>query len=146
MDILSGIWGLLNFIFFSSQTVINTTPINVNETATTIKLDKPLSAINGGANIRVDITHIVGKHENVIAGLNNIKKAYPKGCLKGQLIASDGTAVLLNETGGGVGKDHSYVSFHTYKQIPTNIKFSSIIVSSCNPIPNATLVWQNASK
>ncbi|MEZ9370852.1 hypothetical protein AB4140_18800 [Shewanella sp. 10N.286.51.B2] len=146
MDTLEGIWTLLKMLLFSSQTVINPTPININQSITTIKLDKPISAINSGANIQVDVTHIVGKYENVVAGLDKISEVYPKGCIKGQLITADGTVVLLNETGGAVGQDNSYVIFHTFKPLPTDIEFSTIKVSSCNPIPKATLVWRNSGK
>lgn len=133
-------------MLFSCQTIINTTPINVNETPTTIVLEEPISAINYGAKIEVDITHIVGKYENVVAGLDNISEAYPKGCLKAELITNDGKVVLLDETGGGVGQDKSYVIFHTFKPIPTGFEFSTIKVSSCNPISEATLIWRNSGK
>ncbi|KAF7786187.1 hypothetical protein PRUB_a0668 [Pseudoalteromonas rubra] len=133
-------------MLFSSQTIINTTPINVNEIPTTIVLEEPISAINQGAKIEVDITHIVGKYENVVAGLNNISEAYPKGCLKAELITNDGKVALLDETGGSVGQDKSYVTFHTFKPIPTGVEFSTIKVSSCNPISEVTLIWLNSSK
>ena len=146
MDTLNGAWELLKIMLFSSQTVINPTPINVTEPAIIIKLNKPISAINSGASIEVDITNLMGKYENVIAGLDKISEAYPKGCLKGQLTATDGAIVLLDETGGAVGQNNSYVIFHTFRPIPTDIEFSEVKVSSCNPMPEVTLVWRNSRK
>ncbi len=146
MDTLEGIWVLLKMMLFSSQTIINPAPISINETTTTIKLEKPISAINYGANIQVDVTHIVGQFENVNEGLNNISLLYPEGCLKGELIATDGTVILMDETGGAVSQDKSYAIFHTFNPIPTEKEFSTIKVSSCNPMPKVTLVWRNSGK
>lgn len=143
MEILKGLYALLKIMLFSSQTVINTTPITVTDEVTRLKFPEPVTALNYGASIEIDVTHIFGPYENINEGFDRISAKYPKGCLKARLIAVDGSEFVLDETGSAIG-ENSYVVFHSFKAIPLNIEFEFVEVTSCSPIKDATLVWRNS--
>jgi len=143
MEVIKGFYALLKIMLFSSQTVINPTPITVTDEVTRLKFPKPVTAINYRARIEIDVTHILGPYENIVEGLDTISAMYPKGCLSAKLIAVDGSEFVLDETGSAVSGG-SYVVFHSFKPIPLNIEFEFVEVTSCSVIRDATLVWRNS--
>ncbi|NMP16675.1 hypothetical protein [Thalassotalea sp. Y01] len=140
MEFLEGLYALIKIILFSSQTVVNNSPIEINDNPIEIKPAEEISVLNHRVQIQIKVTHIVGSYDNVVEQIDKVKEKFPKGCLLAKVHTKDDGTFTLDETGADSSGN---VIFHTFQKVPVDAEVDKIEVSSCYPIHTATLIWKN---
>ena len=133
-------------ILFGGSTLLTPDPIDIEVTKpVTIKLESSISAINKGAAVGIDVSQYITS-ENVVEGLREIGNLYPDGCVKATLFSNNNKKVVLNRSSGSWGANKKMIRLSSKNGVRTDLKFTSIELSSCKIIQKAEVVWYNFSE
>ena len=104
-----------------------------------IEPEKPLTAITGGASIRIDVTKYM---ENKMS-FDEAAEKFPDGSIKGKLITDNGQIIEIENTASSHNKEETRLILDSDKPIPTDIKITMVSLKSSQLIKDVEIYWKN---
>ena len=141
---MSDLLTLLKIILFSSVTVLNETPFDLDQTPVAFTPDEPLDVLTPGAHLRIDVSDRIGKSPNVDR-LEKIKRVFPEGCVVAVLQTPEGAELMFDRSWGSVSSDESALNLTSSSPLAEGTEFVHVTVSSCKLIRKTTVSWANSS-
>ena len=142
---MDGVINLIKIMLWGGTTLLTPEPIDINLDITKITFKKPISAINAGASIKIDITKYI-KVTNTVASLKEIDEIFPDNCVSIKLVSTSNKSFTLSKLNGGVGNKSAAVYISSQSGVPTGVKFHSLEISSCKLLESINIEWINFSK
>jgi hypothetical protein len=136
-------------LLFSKTMLLTPTPITLEASWNVIVLEAPLSAVNRGAAVYVDVTSYVqaatsSSHQN---DLSYYQQLFPADSMRAELATSDGVPIKLVRSGFVYRPDQIRLKLApSDSSMPTDKKFSSLRIWSDRTIGDAKVIWQNGGK
>ncbi|WP_290421038.1 hypothetical protein [Massilia sp. YIM B02769] len=137
---------LFSILFFGSVTYIGESPTDINAGINDFQLQRPISAITSNASIQIDVTSMLPASEITIHGSREwFNNHFAKGCVKAVLYAKGNPvpAVVLDEQGIGYSSGEVKLILSNSLAMPLKQEFSKLTLTSCKPMSNVSVSWQN---
>ena len=136
-------------ILFFAKTVLLTpdfVDIDVSNELYKLEFKKPITAINSGANIQLDVTEMLlgDIDKGVIVVRSKIKELFPSGSIEVSLLGK-GSNINLEYSGVLKSKNSVRLAF-TSNQMPTDTEFSSLALKTKVPLKKVRFFWKNHRK
>ncbi len=106
-----------------------------------LKLEKPLEAITGGASIRIDVSQYVKSFES-----QEVSGQFPDGIIEGKLIQKNGHEISLTNSGSSHGNDSVRLIVSADSPLPTGVKFVGIKLRSKIILESVNVYWKNGQQ
>lgn len=132
-------------LLFGSFNAVNDAPVKLNAGANEIQLRRPISAINSGAMLQIDISSNIPKSDLTLDLSEKwIEKNIKKGCFKAVLRGPGAPATTL-EFGGALAFSPGKVFLTLVSRTGVVEKkyFKSLTLHSCKSMNNVDIYWQN---
>lgn len=110
-----------------------------------IEIREPVSAISGGASLRLDITSMVPQEARSLAASREwIEKTFPDNSIRATLKSKDGLSVNLSFDGASSWEPESIqLIIAASEGVPKGVEFSSLALSTDLHLQQVTLTWAN---
>lgn len=129
----------LLILFFSKFILLTPVPISLSEEWVFVAPDKPITAITGGASIRIDISNYI----NDKMSFEEVKSKFPNGSIKGKLISDNGTIIELENKYSSHNQNQVMLILDANEPIPLKVKFTKVALKSLQPIEKINVYWRN---
>lgn len=140
---------MLNFfkILFLSKTILLTQDfinIDSSEGAYVIQPQQPISAITSGANLKIDVSHMLPRciEMNISECRRAISTIFPSGSIVATLSNGDIEHSFIYEDGSAIGNETTMLVLHS-KNIPLGVDFNEINIKTSVNLKQVKVYWQN---
>ena len=134
----------LSILFFGKVFLLTPNPVTF-ERSFELVLDEPVSAVNGGASLRIDVTRQVGAFSGVVQAMRAADGEFPDGCLTGTLYGEDGD-LELRQKGSSVSEDSIHLILAPESSVPVGVEYRQISITSCKRMVEVQMYWRNYAK
>jgi hypothetical protein len=135
----------LRILFFAKAVALSPAVANIGEVEVVFRAKEPLVALNDGAKVSIDVSNVVPVTD-VIETMRRIETAFPAGCIRAAGVHHDGSSTKLTRQSVATSSTAAFVYLRQEGSANRNVGFTSIVISTCRPIPNALVTWHNSSK
>jgi len=118
---------------------------SIGEIETVFRATETLVALNDGAYVTIDVSNVVPVTD-VIETNSRTEAAFPAGCIRAAGVRPDGSSTKLTRQAVATSSTAAYVILRQEGSENRKVGFTSIVISTCRPIPNASVTWHNSSK
>jgi hypothetical protein len=136
-------------LIFGSFVTLTDEPVDLAVGVNQIPLRKPISAINSGATVYVDVTSLVPAEAmaNVFLARQWVEENVPMRCQSAVLAGDRLERVKLEFNGySSYNKQSLWLSLDASNGIPLRQDFSELTLSSCMALPGVLIYWKNHGK
>lgn len=139
---------LLWILIFGNFVSLTDEPLNLSAGINHLSLQKPISAINTGATLEVDITSMVPTEatEKLLLATQWVDDNIPSGCLSAVLAGGHSTPVFGFEGHTAYRKGSVKLILTGPNDLPLRQDFSELTLSTCMALPGALIYWRNHGK
>ena len=116
--------------------------MNIDANPLAIEASEPLGVVTAGAHLLIDVSDNV-KTSDVFEARSDVALKYPEGCIEAILIAENKKRYVLTDQSVSWSEGSVLVSLSHDGGLSTELKFTKVIVSSCQPIRKAEITWVN---
>ena len=138
-------WEFLKIFIFGASTVLTPQPIDVADSWVELELSEPLEAISPGASIEIRLDGLKSAADP-LSRMAVAKLRHPNHCIRARLVTKQGSMVDLTELAAGVSKDSTFLLVSRDGGIPTNRKFTRLMLSATCELKEVTVTWHNYRK
>jgi hypothetical protein len=136
-------------ILFFAKTVLltpNFIDIDVSNEPYKLNFAKPVTAINSGAEIQIDVTEMLSADidKGVIVVRTKVKELFPSGSIE-VFVLGKGNNINLEYSGVLKSKNSVRLAF-TSNQMPTDTEFNSLTLKTKVNLKRVKLFWKNHRK
>ena len=135
----------LKTLFFAKVIALSPALAGIGELEVVFKAAEPLVALNDGAYIAIDVTSVVPVTD-VIETMSRIEAEFPAGCIRAAGVRPDGSKTKLVRQAVATSATATYVILRQEGSANRKAGFTSIVISTCRLVPNASVTWHNSSK
>ena len=138
----------LLILFLGKSVALTPMPIDIIDEVT-LELGEPVSAVTGGAHLRIDVTRGVPSSidlGDVVDVLDYLAGQFPAGSVTATLTTDTGVAQTLDQVGGSSDGRTAELILSSSTAVPTGIDFSELKIDTTIPLPAVTVTWQNYRK
>ena len=112
-------------LFFSKVVLLTPVPVSISKDIPfTLILEKPISAINRGASIEIDITSMIGSGLNIAEVRHKVRQQFPDGSIVATLSGLNGGDIVLYNVGESISKDK--VNLLLSGSVPADIEWTKV--------------------
>lgn len=136
-------------LVFGSFVTLTDEPVDLSVGINHIPLRKPISALNSGARMYVDVTSMVPAEAlaSVFSARQWVEDNVPVHCLSAVLDDDRLAPVELEFEGhSSYGQGSLWLNLAASNDLPLRQGYSELAVSSCMPLPGVLLYWRNHGK
>lgn len=142
-------------LFFGKMILLTPNPIDIHNQWVDIELKKPITAINIGATVDIELSYSKTFSDKVKSQQNiskYLKEIYPEGMIEAVLSTKDNKSIMLINNGfytSGYGEKEKLrilIKLTSQSQIPTGKKFTSLKIRSQTKLEQVLVHWKNFSK
>ena len=135
----------LKLLLFAKAVALSPAVATVGDTEVVFRATEPLVALNDGAYFSIDVSNVVPVTD-VIETMRRTETAFPAGCIRAVGVHPDGSSTKLTRQSVATSSTAAFVDLRQEGSANRKVGFTSIIISACRPIPNASVTWHNSSK
>jgi hypothetical protein len=137
---------MIQILLFGGFVTLTSEPVSINETPLQIVFSKPITAINCSASFNVKISEQITS-DSYSEAIKEAKSKFKDGCIKIELQSKGREAVFLDSDGSlsWGGKNNSSINLNR-RNLPTDRKYNSMLISSCIPLRQSEITWYNYGK
>ena len=125
-------------IFFLETVLITPMPITIDSEWISIKPEKSLEAITGGASIYVDVTQYLEP-----LNFSDESNKLPDSLIEGKLIQKNGIEITITNSGESHSNDSVWSIVSSSNPIPTDVEFVEVKLKSHSVFENVNVYWKN---
>jgi len=129
---------LFKLILFLETALITPVPITIDGEWVSIKPEKSLEAITGGAAIYIDVTKYLKPLE-----FGDESNRLADGIIEGKLIQKNGNEIALINTGESHSNESVRSIVSSSKPVPTDVEFVEVKLKSQSVFKNVNVYWKN---
>lgn len=136
-------------LVFGSFVTLTDEPIDLAVGLNHVPLRKPISALNSGARMYVDVTSMVPAEAtaSIFLARQWVDENVPSGCLSAVLVGDNLAPVKLEFNGhSSYGEDGLWLNLANSNDLPLRQDFSELTFSSCMALPGVLVYWRNHGK
>lgn len=139
-------------LFFSKVILLSSESITIDSEWIEIRPEKKLSAITGGANLRLEIPpddYRIQKIDKTGDIFKQLDTAFPQGEIEAILIGENNLSIRLNRRRFLISdftfskEDSVHLTLYPEHGMPTKIKFKMVKIRSNKKIENIKIYWKN---
>jgi|JI10StandDraft_1071094.scaffolds.fasta_scaffold1524170_2 hypothetical protein len=137
---------MIQILLFGGLVTLTPEPVSIDETPLQIIFSKPITAINCSASFNVKISDQITS-DSYSEAIKEAKSKFKDGCIKIELQSKGREAVFLSSDGSlsWGGKNNSSINLNR-RNLPTDRKYNSMLISSCIPLRQSEITWYNYGK
>ena len=135
----------LKLLFFAKAVALSPAVATVGDIEVVFRATESLVALNDGAYLSIDVSNVVPVTD-VMETMRRTELAFPAGCIRAAGIHPDGSSTRLTRQSVATSSTAVFVDLRQEGSPSHKVGFTSIIISACRPIPNASVTWHNSSK
>ncbi len=137
---------MIQILLFGGLVTLTPEPVSIDETPLQIIFSKPITAINCSASFNVKISEQITS-DSYSEAIKEAKSKFKDGCIKIELQSKGREAVFLSSDGSlsWGGKNNSSINLNR-RNLPTDRKYNSMLISSCIPLRQSEITWYNYGK
>lgn len=137
---------MIQILLFGGLVTLTPEPVSIDETPLQIIFSKPITAINCSAGFNVKISDQITS-DSYSEAIKEAKSKFKDGCIKIELQSKGREAVFLGSDGSlsWGGKNNSSINLNR-RNLPTDRKYNSMLISSCIPLRQSEITWYNYGK
>jgi len=142
-------WELIKILFFGKAVLLTPIPIDIDvmepqwQGQYEIVMDKPISAITGGARIEIDVTEMIDveSFSDYRKIRQQVESKFPPGSIEILLVGEENTKIYSTEF-SSIGKDS--VSLIVGDIVfPIGVSYSKAIITSYVTLERVKVIWKN---
>ena len=132
---------MIQILLFGGFFTLTPEPISIDETPLQIVFSKPITAINCSASFNVKISEQITS-DSYSEAIKEAKSKFKDGCIKIELQSKGHEAVVIGSDGSLSlgGKNNSSINLNR-RNLPTDRKYNSMLISSCIPLRQSEITW-----
>jgi hypothetical protein len=135
----------LKILFFAKAIALSPAAATNGDIQVVFKAAEPLVALNDGAYVSIDVSNVVPVTD-VIETMRRTELAFPAGCIRAAGVRPDGSSTKLSRQSVAMSSTAAFVDLRQEGDENRKVGFTSIVISACRSIPNASVKWHNATK
>lgn len=136
----------LMMLLFAKSILLTPQPIDLYGNLE-IKPNKPLKAITSGAHLSIDVSKSVGDVQGIFERQKRIKQLFPSGTIQAELYAGRSQPVTFYYDGGFLyNNTNILLTLDSKLEVPTDIEFNKVILTSNIKLNKITVTWVNFKK
>jgi len=133
-------------LFFGKSVLLTPMPVTLEDEVALVPKE-PLSAITIGANLEIDVTHIIKwaqEEEGILEFRDRVRKRFPPQSIKARLIQKTGNEITLSYDGlMQFNNKSTLLSLYGEKGVPIDREFYKVIITSNIKINDVLVHWKN---
>lgn len=138
----------LKILLFGGSVLVNPSPTAIGELPLEIAFEKPIAAYNNLVRFHVNVSEYSSDtgSEEALGFVNGIGERFPAGCVLISLKSDEGDLVTFSNKGVGWNNPEDVWLIVTADENLPGKSYTSMKVSSCEPLKQASITWFNYGK
>ncbi len=143
-----GVFSWLKILLFGGSTIVSPSPTAIAEVPLEIAFEKPIVAYNNWATFHVNVSEYSSeaRSEEVLGFVKGIGERFPADCVLISLESAEGDLVTFSNKGVGWNNPKDVWVIATADGNLPSKKYTSMKISSCEPLSHASITWFNYGK
>jgi hypothetical protein len=137
-------------LFFSKLVLLTPGFVDIDNSADyfALNLNEPISAINSGASVQIDVTRMIQFDDkpDVIEIQKRADALFSDEVIEVVLVETDKTHVLSLKNGGASVNANSAILSLSGQDIPTGVDFKELKITSSIKLEKIKIYWKNFKK
>lgn len=133
----------LRVLLFSNIILLTPYPVDINAHSV-IELEQPIVAITSGASLNIDVSNMLENPKPYnLEWRTHLDHMFPPKSMSAKLVTSGGEMVSLVYEGYSSYNGESVRLILEGENIPTNVKFTKVIIETEIPLQDVLVYWRN---
>ena len=136
----------IKIMLFGGSTLITPEPVAIGVESAEVVFSEPIKALDKHASFNVKVSEYV-ESEHFQDFTREVNSKFPEGCIKIRLNSKGSDPVLFSKRSVTWNNPRDVsVNLKSEDGVPTDRKYTSLIISSCNEIKSTKITWYNYGK